>query len=63
MKSELEIAEQDRSKRESLALVAPEKTPTLVRMERDPAYGEPTTADVHPDEVANWLEHNWQIAE
>ena len=62
MKSELEIAEQDRSKRKSLA-AGKEKTPTLVRMERDPAYGEPTTADVHPDEVANWLEHNWQIVE
>lgn len=34
-----------------------------VRMTRDPVYGEPTEADVHPDEVANWQEHNWVVAE
>lgn len=35
----------------------------LVAMTRDPIYGEPTTAEVHPDEVANWQEHNWVISE
>ena len=34
-----------------------------VRMTRDPVYGEPTTADVHPDEGATWQEHGWEIAE
>lgn len=34
-----------------------------VPMVRDPVYGEPTTADVHPDEVANWQEHGWVVAE
>lgn len=34
-----------------------------VHMVRDPVYGEPTTADVHPDEVANWQEHGWEIEE
>ena len=40
------------------------KAPAVtVRMTRDPVYGEPTAADVHPDEVANWQEHNWVIVE
>jgi hypothetical protein len=38
------------------------KAPAVtVRMTRDQVYGEPTEADVHPDEVANWQEHNWVI--
>ena len=28
--------------------------PALARMERDPAQGEPRTADVHPAEVERW---------
>lgn len=35
----------------------------LVRMARDPVYGTPHEAMVHPDEVANWQAHNWQVAE
>lgn len=34
-----------------------------VHMVRDPAYGFPVEADVHPDEVANWQEHGWVIEE
>lgn len=34
-----------------------------VAMTRDPVYGGPTTADVHPDEVANWQANGWVIAE
>ena len=41
----------------------PEQQIVLVKMVRDPIYGEPCTADVHPDEVANWQEHGWVIAE
>lgn len=35
----------------------------LVKMTRDPIYGHPTEADVHPDEVANWQQHGWVVAE
>ncbi|MDR2550015.1 MAG: hypothetical protein LBD10_07460 [Desulfobulbus sp.] len=41
----------------------PQPEIALVRMERDPVYGEPTAAEVHPDEVANWQEHGWAIVE
>jgi hypothetical protein len=37
--------------------------PVPVKMRRDPVFGDPTTADVHPDEVANWQEHGWEIDE
>lgn len=37
-----------------------EPVPT-VRMVRDPDYGPPDAADVHPDEVANWQAGGWVI--
>jgi len=43
---------------------ADQPTPVVtVAMVRDPAYGTPITADVHPDEVANWQAHGWEIDE
>lgn len=33
---------------------------TLVRMVRDPVYGPPHVADVHPDEVERWAELGWE---
>lgn len=30
-----------------------------VRMKRDESFPAPHTADVHPDEVANWKLHDW----
>lgn len=35
----------------------------LVRMERDASYGEPTQADVHPDEVENFSIGGWYRAD
>lgn len=34
-----------------------------VRMHRDPALGEPHTADVHPDEVSKWEARGWVVGE
>lgn len=34
---------------------------TIPMVRGEPAYpGGPTSADVHPDEVANWAAHGWQ---
>lgn len=34
---------------------------TIPMVRDEPAYpGGPTSADVHPDEVANWAAHGWQ---
>lgn len=44
-------------------MTAKKLTEKMVRMARDPVYGTPHEAMVHPDEVANWQAHNWQVAE
>ena len=40
-------------------------TVDLVAMRRDaPSHDNgPTTANVHPDEVADWLLHGWELAD
>jgi hypothetical protein len=45
---------------------APEgEAPVLVLMTRseNDANGGPTTADVHPDEVLNWIAYGWSVKE
>ena len=39
----------------------PTEAVALVKMRRAPELGEPDTADVHPDEVANWQAGGWSI--
>jgi hypothetical protein len=39
--------------------VAAPKKAKAVRMKRDESFPGPHTADVHPDEVANWKLHDW----
>ena len=39
----------------------PQECPTLVKMVRD--EGEPSTADVHPDNVQDMLVHGWRVEE
>ncbi|MDP1664131.1 MAG: hypothetical protein Q8L79_03315 [Methylobacter sp.] len=38
-----------------------ENVTALIAMRRDLADDGPATADVHPDEVKNWLVHGWEI--
>jgi hypothetical protein len=35
---------------------------STVRMTRHPGFGEPTTADVHPDEIENYRSGGWEVA-
>lgn len=44
---------------------ASEKVTMLVAMRRDAPLHDngPTTADVHPDEVAHWQAYAWELAE
>jgi len=39
-------------------------TPTLIKMVRDAEqYPKPHSADVHPDEVENYLAGGWEVAQ
>jgi hypothetical protein len=41
-----------------------EEIQTIKMNRAEPAYfGGPTEADVHPDEIENWKEHGWTVAE
>ena len=40
-----------------------EQKPDLVRMVRDPEEGGPCEADVHPEEVRNYMRNGWYLPE
>lgn len=43
---------------------APEQPELLAMIRDEPAFpGGPVAADVHADEIEDWISHGWQLAE